>query len=326
MILTRSPLRISLGGGGTDLASYYESHGGFLIAGAINKYVYVNVTRPFSEGISLKYSKIENVRAVSEIQHPIIRESLNLLNLERPQIEISTIADIPSGTGLGSSGSFTTGLLRALYAHERKPIHADELASAACDIEINRLGEPIGKQDQYIAAFGGITSFEFKKDGSVISEPLSVNSDIIFQLEDNLLLFYTGQSRSASQILSDQKSKSVANDKAMLDNLHFIKELGLRSKNALESGNIEDFAHLMHEPWERKKSRSSGMSNENINRWYDKAMENGALGGKVVGAGGGGFLMFYAHDKKKLRGAMKQEGLEELRFGFDFDGTKVILS
>jgi D-glycero-alpha-D-manno-heptose-7-phosphate kinase len=326
MILTRSPLRISLGGGGTDLASYYESHEGFLIACAINKYVYVNVTRPFSEGISLKYSKIENVRAVSEIQHPIIRESLNLLNLERPQIEISTIADIPSGTGLGSSGSFTTGLLRALYAHERKPIHADELASAACDIEINRLGEPIGKQDQYIAAFGGITSFVFKKDGSVISEPLSVNSDIIFQLEDNLLLFYTGQSRSASQILSDQKSKSVANDKAMLDNLHFIKELGLRSKNALESGNIEDFALLMHEHWEHKKSRSSGMSNENINRWYDKAMENGALGGKVVGAGGGGFLMFYAHDKKKLRGAMKQEGLEELRFGFDFDGTKVILS
>jgi len=326
MILTRSPLRISLGGGGTDFASYYERHEGFLIAGAINKYVYVNVTRPFSEGIVLKYSKIENVAKISEIQNPIIRESLRLFNLKTPQIEISTVADIPSGTGLGSSGSFTTGLLKALHAHKRKPIQTNELAALACDIEINKLNEPIGKQDQYIAAFGGITSFIFKKDGTVVAEPLSVTPETIFQLEDNFLLFYTGQSRKASQILSDQKTKSLAGDTEMMDNLHFIKELGLRSKHALEAGNLEDFALLMNEHWEHKKLRSIGITNENINKWYGVGIKNGGLGGKVVGAGGGGFLLFYAHDKQKLRKAMKNEGLEELRFGFDFDGTKVILS
>lgn len=326
MILTRSPLRISLGGGGTDLSSYYERFEGFLIAGAINKYVYVNVTRPFSEGVVLKYSKVEYVHKVDDVQHPIIRESLKLLNLATPQIEISTIADIPSGTGLGSSGSFTTGLLRALYAHKRKPIHAHELAELACDIEINKLNEPIGKQDQYIAAFGGITSFVFKKDGTVIAEPMSVSPETVFQLEDNLLLFYTGLSRSASQILTDQKTKSIANDQEMIDNLHFVKDLGLRSKVALESGSLEDFAELMNVHWEHKKLRTVGMSNSKINSWYEIGMKNGALGGKIVGAGGGGFLMFYADDKTKLRKAMKSEGLEELRFGFDFDGTKVILS
>lgn len=326
MILTRSPLRISLGGGGTDLASYYEKYEGFLIAGAINKYVYVNVTRPFSEGIVLKYSKIENVSKVAEIQNPIIRESLLVFNLKSPQIEISTVADIPSGTGLGSSGSFTTGLLKALHAHKRMPIHANELAALACDIEINKLNEPIGKQDQYISAFGGISSFTFKKDGTVIAEPLSVKPETIVQLEDNLLLFYTGQSRSASQILSDQKTKSLEGNTEMIENLHFIKELGLRSKYALETGNLEDFARYMNEHWEYKKLRSNGMTNKSINRWYEIGMRNGALGGKVVGAGGGGFLLFYAHHKQKLRSAMKDEGLEELRFAFDFDGTKVILS
>jgi D-glycero-alpha-D-manno-heptose-7-phosphate kinase len=326
MILARSPLRISLGGGGTDIASYYKEHEGFVIAGAINKYVYVSVTRPFNEGIVLKYSKIESLSHVSEIKHPIIRESLNLLNLKTPQIEIATVADIPSGTGLGSSGSFTTSLLRALYAHKRKPIHASELAALACDIEINKLNEPIGKQDQYIAAFGGITSFIFHKDGTVSVEALSVTPETVFQLEDNLLLFYTGQSRSASKILIDQKIKSESNDKQMIDNLHFIKDLGLQSKYALEKGNIELFATLMSEHWEYKKLRSEGMTNTKIDKWYKIGLKNGALGGKVVGAGGGGFLMFYASDKQKLRKAMKVEGLEELRFGFDFDGTKVILS
>jgi D-glycero-alpha-D-manno-heptose-7-phosphate kinase len=326
MILARSPLRISLGGGGTDIASYYKEHEGFVIAGAINKYVYVSVTRPFNEGIVLKYSKIESLSYVSEIKHPIIRESLNLLNLKTPQIEIATVADIPSGTGLGSSGSFTTSLLRALYAHKRKPIHANELAALACDIEINKLNEPIGKQDQYIAAFGGITSFIFNKDGTVTVEALSVTPETVFQLEDNLLLFYTGQSRSASKILLDQKLKSESNNKQMIDNLHFVKDLGLQSKYALEKGNIELFATLMSEHWEYKKLRSEGMTNTKIDKWYKIGLKNGALGGKVVGAGGGGFLMFYASDKQKLRNAMKVEGLEELRFGFDFDGTKVILS
>ena len=324
MILARSPLRISLGGGGTDLASYYKEHQGFVIAGAINKYVYVSVSRPFKEGIVLKYSKIESISDVSEIRHPIIRESLNLLNLKTPQIEISTVADIPSGTGLGSSGSFTTSLLRALYAHKRKPIHANELAALACDIEINKLNEPIGKQDQYIAAFGGITSFLFNKNGSVTVESLSVTPEIVFQLEDNLLLFYTGQSRSASKILIDQKLKSESNDKQMIDNLHFVKDLGLQSKYALEKGDVELFATLMSKHWEYKKLRSEGMTNTKIDKWYKIGLKNGALGGKVVGAGGGGFLMFYANDKVKLKKAMKEEGLEELRFSFDFEGTKVI--
>jgi D-glycero-alpha-D-manno-heptose-7-phosphate kinase len=324
MILARSPLRISLGGGGTDLASYYKEHEGFVIAGAINKYVYVSVSRPFKEGIVLKYSKIESISDVSEIRHPIIRESLNLLNLKTPQIEISTVADIPSGTGLGSSGSFTTSLLRALYAHKRKPIHANELAALACDIEINKLNEPIGKQDQYIAAFGGITSFLFNKNGSVTVESLSVTPEIVFQLEDNLLLFYTGQSRSASKILIDQKLKSESNDKQMIDNLHFVKDLGLQSKYALEKGDVELFATLMSKHWEYKKLRSEGMTNTKIDKWYKIGLKNGALGGKVVGAGGGGFLMFYANDKVKLKKAMKEEGLEELRFSFDFEGTKVI--
>lgn len=326
VILTRSPLRISLGGGGTDLASYYEKYEGFLIAGAINKYVYVNVSRPFTEGITLKYSKIEMAKKVEEISHPIIRESLKLLRLKTPQIEISTTADIPSGTGLGSSGSFTTALLRALYAHRRIPIHAEELASLACDIEITKLKEPIGKQDQYIAAYGGLTSFTFKKDGTVLAEPLSINTSTIFDLEDNLLLFYTGQSRSASSILLDQQNKSKENDKAMIDNLHFVKDLGLKSKESLENGNVENFAKLMHEHWEHKKARSSGMSNNEINKWYEVGIRNGAIGGKVVGAGGGGFLMFYAHNKKQLRLAMAEQRLEELRFSFDYDGTKVILS
>jgi D-glycero-alpha-D-manno-heptose-7-phosphate kinase len=326
MILTRSPLRISLGGGGTDLASYYEKYEGFLIAAAINKYVFVNVTRPFKEGVVLKYSKIENVKHVEEVSHPIIRECLRILDLRTPQIEISTTADIPSGTGLGSSGSFTTGLLRALYAHKRMSIHAGELAALACDIEINKLGEPIGKQDQYIAAFGGISAFTFKADGTVLTEPIAMKTSTIFDLEDNLLLFFTGQSRSASNILQDQKSKTLNSSKDMIENLHFIKDLGFRSREVLENGDTEGFAKLMHQHWLRKKMRSSDMTNSDIDKWYEVGLSNGALGGKVVGAGGGGFLMFYAHDKKKLRIAMKEHGLPELRFGFDFEGTKVLFS
>jgi len=326
VILTRSPLRISLGGGGTDLASYYEKFEGFVLAGAINKYVYVTVNKPFDQGIFLKYKKIEIVKSVDEVEHPIIRESLKLHESKNPQIEISTIADIPSGTGLGSSGSFTTALIRALYSHKKMSLHADELAELACDIEINKLREPIGKQDQYIASFGGLTSFTFKQDGSVLAQPLSLSSETIFDLEDNLLLFFTGQSRSASKILETQKRLSLSHDLEMVNNLHMIKDLGLESKDALESGNTEKFGHLMHQHWTNKKKRPGGMSNSSIDRWYQLGIDNGALGGKVVGAGGGGFLMFYASDKSKLRSAMRQEGLAELRFGFDFDGTKVILS
>ena len=326
MIIARSPLRISLGGGGTDVPSYYGEHEGFLLAAAINKYVYVTVMRPFAEGIYLKYSEIEHLSQVADVKHPIIKEALTELKLRTPQIEITTLADIPSGTGLGSSGSFTTALIKALFAHYRKNIHPKELAELACEIEINRLHEPIGKQDQYIAAFGGITEFRFARDGSVYSQPLNLSVETTHDLEDNLLLFFTGISRSAGLILKDQVTKSQSHDQKMLDNLHFTKDLGLRSKDALIQGNTTKFGELMHEHWEHKKSRSTGMSNQFIDDVYNLALKSGAVGGKLVGAGGGGFLMFYANDKEKLRAQMSKLGLEEVRFQFDFEGTKVILS
>ena len=234
------------------------------------------------------------------------------------------MADIPGGTGLGSSGSFTTALLKALHAHKKSLVSPAELAEQACDIEINRLGEPIGKQDQYIAAVGGITAFTFHKDGRVEFRPCQVSEETLYNLEDNLLLFFTGYSRSASVILKDQNDRSKAQDSSMLDNLHFTKELGYKSLDCLEHGRLEEFAALMDVHWQRKKQRSSGMSNARINEWYDAAMANGALGGKLIGAGGGGFLMFYAGDKRRLRHAMREKGLQEVRFRFDFEGTKVV--
>ena len=326
MIIARSPLRISLGGGGTDLPSYYKEHGGFLLSAAIDKYVYATVMRPFAPGIFLKYSSLEHVDLVRDVKHPIIREALDELKLRTPQIEITTLADIPSGTGLGSSGSFTTALLKALYAHYRKNLHPKELAELACKIELEKLGEPIGKQDQYIAAFGGITSFTFNRNGSVLAESLAISTDTLHNLEDNLLLFFTGISRSASSILSDQDKKSKANNVEMTNNLHFTKELGFKSRDALLAGDTQHFGELMHDHWEHKRTRSQGMTNDFINNSYESALKNGAVGGKLVGAGGGGFLMFYANDKDKLRSTMANLGLEEVRFQFDFEGTKVILS
>jgi D-glycero-alpha-D-manno-heptose-7-phosphate kinase len=325
MIITRSPLRITLGGGGTDLPSYYRHHEGFLIAAAIDKYVYVTVMRPFISGIFLKYSHLEKAEKVDEIQHPILREAIRMLEFKTPQIEITTLADIPSGTGLGSSGSFTTALLKALYTHRRRMILPDELARLACEIEIDKLKEPIGKQDQYIAAYGGITCFEFNKDDSVNAYPLPINIDTLFDLEDNLLLFFTGFARSASAILKDQDKRSKEMDEEMLNNLHYVKDLGIRSKDALVSGRTSEFGALMHEHWDHKRKRSKGMSNPQIDEWYELGMKNGALGGKLVGAGGGGFLMFYAEDRNRLRHAMSKAGLEEVRFRFDFEGSKVMI-
>ena len=326
MIIARSPLRISLGGGGTDLPSYYQEHEGFLIAGAIDKYVYVTVMRPFTEGIFLKYSHLENVKQINEVEHPIIRETLGLIGFRTPQIEITTLADIPAGTGLGSSGSFTTALLKALYTHRKRHLHQEELAEIACQIEIEKLGEPIGKQDQYIAAIGGLTCFTFHKNNKVTAVPLDISMNTMHELEDNLLLFFTGFSRSASGILKDQNVRSQKNDQSMIDNLHYVKDLGYRSKAALESGNTHAFGQLMHEHWEHKKKRSGGMSNSQIDEWYEMGINNGAIGGKLVGAGGGGFLMFMTDDKTRLRRAMSSAGLEEVRFKFDFEGTKVVLS
>ena len=326
MIIARSPLRITLGGGGTDLPSYYREHGGFLIAAAIDKYVYVTVMRPFVPGIFLKYSKLEHVEQVEDVMHPIIREAIRILDFKTPQIEITTLADIPSGTGLGSSGSFTTALLKALYAHRRRLLHPSELAAIACDIEINRLKEPIGKQDQYIAAYGGITCFRFNGNDEVEAFPLNISMDTLFDLEDNLLLFFTGYARSAGSILKDQDDKSRKADAEMLNNLHYVKELGYRSQKVLESGRSAEFGEILHEHWLHKRKRSSGMSNPQVDEWYELGRANGAVGGKLVGAGGGGFLMFYAQDRNKLRHAMARAGLEEVRFRFDFEGTKILLA
>lgn len=324
MIITRSPLRISLGGGGTDLPSYYQEHTGFLIAAAIDKYVYITLHQTFIEELIIKYSKMERVSTLEDIEHPIIRESMKHLGIAAPHLEITSMADIPSGTGLGSSGSFTTALLKGLHSLKKNLIHPRELAEQACHIELNLLNEPIGKQDQYIAAYGGITCFRFLPGGEVEAWPLNIDQDTLYNLEDNLLLFFTGYSRSASAILKEQDVKSKSKDNDMITNLHFVKELGYQSKDALEKGDLHQFAELMNVHWEHKKKRSGNMSNNHIDEWYEIARRNGALGGKMIGAGGGGFLMFYAEDKIRLRHAMREAGLHEVRFRFDFAGTQVL--
>jgi len=324
MIITRSPMRISLGGGGTDLPSYYREHGGFLIAAAIDKYVYINVHRRFVDGFLLKYSQLEEAATIEEIKHPIIREALKLASVQERNLEITSMADIPAGTGLGSSGSFTTALLKALHALRKNLVHPAELAEQACNIELEKLREPVGKQDQYIAAYGGITCFNFMPDGRVEARALKVSEETLYNLEDNLLLFFTGYARSASKILKEQDDKSKQADQSMIENLHFVKELGKQSQVALERDDLNEFARLMDLHWQRKKERSRSMSNQDINAWYDCAMANGALGGKIIGAGGGGFLLFYARDKIRLRHAMRERGLTEVRFRFDFEGTKIL--
>jgi len=323
MLITRTPLRISIGGGGTDLPSYYGRFGGFVISGAIDRYVYVALNRTFTDDYFLKYSALERVKRVEDIQHPIIRESLKLHPVG-PALEIVSMADIPSGTGLGSSGTFTVGLLRALYGLKREHASAAAVAEEACRIEIDLLDRPVGKQDQYIAAFGGLTCFEFDKDGKVRASPLRIPEEAMRDLEEHLLMFFTGYSRDADAVLSEQKKASNKGDAAMLDNLHFVKELGISIKTALESGDCIGFGALMHQHWQHKTKRSAKVSNDRINRWYELGRQNGAIGGKLVGAGGGGFLLFYARDRMALRQAMAREGLTEVRFTFDHDGSQII--
>jgi D-glycero-alpha-D-manno-heptose-7-phosphate kinase len=325
MIITRSPLRISLGGGGTDLPSYYREHSGFVIAAAIDKYVYITLHRTFAQELILKYSKMEHVRSADEVQHPIVREALRLTKVDVPYLEITSMADIPAGTGLGSSGAFTTALLKALHTLQKNLVHPQELAEQACHIELDLLKEPIGKQDQYIAAYGGLTCFRFLPNHQVEAWPLRIDPDTLYNLEENLLLFFTGFTRSAGEILKEQDRRSKDNDREMTSNLHSVKELGRESKEALEAGDLKRFAELMNVHWEYKKQRSPTMSNDQINQWYQLARQNGALGGKLIGAGGGGFLMFYADDKVCLRRAMREAGLQEVRFHFDFEGTQVIV-
>ncbi len=324
MIISRSPLRISLGGGGTDLPSYYKENEGFLISAAIDKYVYITLHKTFEKEIILKYSQMEKVKDVEEIRHPIFREAIKMLHMEDYPMEICSMADIPGGTGLGSSSTFTTALLKALHAARGDIVSTRTLAEEACEIEMNRLGEPIGKQDQYIAAYGGITCMDFHKDGYVWVDPLNISQETFYNLEDNLILFFTGFTHSAGNILKEQNEASKKGTGDMIQNLHFVKELGRKSKEAFERGDLEAFANIMNIHWEYKKKRSGGMSNPKIDEWYELARKNGAAGGKLIGAGGGGFLMFYANDKQKLRRVMKAVGLEEVRFRFEMEGTKIL--
>ena len=324
MIITRTPLRITLGGGGTDLPSYYEQHGGVVLSAAVNKYIFISLNRTFTPDYFLKYSSLERVEKASAIEHPIIREALLNHGVE-PSVEIVSMADIPSGTGLGSSGAFTVGLLRAIYAARRDHVSAGDVAEEACRIEIEQLSRPVGKQDQYVAAFGGLKTYTFNPDGTVGVEPLAISTETFHDLEEHLLMFFTGYSRAADQVLEEQRSKSTSGDSAMIDNLHFVKDLGLRCKAALERGDVEAFATLMHEHWEHKKKRSASMSNSNIDRWYEAGRQHGAIGGKLVGAGAGGFLLFYTREPRALRTAMTAEGLTEVRFTFDSDGSVVVV-
>jgi len=318
-------MRISIGGGGTDLPSYYREFGGFVLSAAINKYVYITINRAFFPGFHLKYSETEMAESREAIRHPLIREALQLHGMDGP-LEIVSLADVPAGTGLGSSGSFLVGLLHALHAHKRQHVTAETLAREAVEIEMNRLNLPVGKQDHYIAAYGGLTCQEYQTDDSVVITPLRMNETALRELRDSLMLFFVGYTRAASDLLQDQKKKSEEGDARMIENLHFVKQLGLEIKGTLKSGDTRRFGPLMHEHWMRKRSRSDGMSNKRIDELYEVAMKcGGATGGKLVGAGGSGFLLFQTNDRRRLRSVMTEAGVSEMDFSFDFDGSVVLL-
>jgi D-glycero-alpha-D-manno-heptose-7-phosphate kinase len=320
VIFSRAPLRISLGGGGTDLPSYYEQHGGYLISGAIDKYVYMLTHTVFQKRYRMKYSDTEEVDTPQEIKHPILRETL-IRHWQGSPLEIASVADVPAGTGMGSSGAFTVCLIKALALAKRMSITAGDLAEAACEIELEILKEPVGKQDQYVSAHGGICAYNFNADGSVDVESLQIDEPTLRKLRNNLLLFYTGEARSASAILSDQVKRTTASDDDMVENLHRTKEIGQRSRALLETGDMEAYAELMHEHWENKRQRSPGMTGERIDTLYTLARRSGCIGGKLVGAGGGGFLLVYAQRPEDTRQAMAAAGASELPFDFEFQGA-----
>jgi D-glycero-alpha-D-manno-heptose-7-phosphate kinase len=295
-----------------------------VISAAITRYMFISLNKSFGDDYQLKYSQVERAKTIDEIEHPIIREALRRHYLP-PGIEIVSVADIPSGTGLGTSGSFTVGLLRALTTWRRDFATPDSLAGEACDIEIKSLGRPVGKQDQYIAAFGGLAVMDFRVGGGVNVLPLRISSETLTELESNLVMYFTGYSRDADLILAEQKTKTESNDDSMIEGLHAIKELGFETKDVLEAGDTEGFGEIMNRHWLHKKERSSAMTNPRIDHYYDVALANGALGGKLVGAGAGGFLLFYTTNHSTLRAAMAAEGLQEVPFGFDFGGTTVLV-
>jgi len=320
VIFSRAPLRISLGGGGTDLPSYYNEHGGFLVSGAIDKYVYMLTHTAFQRRYRMKYSELEEVDRIEEIRHPILREGL-LRHWCGSPLEIASVADVPAGTGMGSSGAYTVCLLKGLVRARHTSISPADLAEAACEIEMEVLGEPVGKQDPYVAAHGGICAYVIHREGGVEVQPLELDAAAQRRLRDHLLLFYTGESRSASKILADQNRRSETGDRQMIENLHRTKELGHRIFGLLTAGDVEGCAELMHEHWMYKRSRSPGMATEQIDRLYELARRSGVIGGKLVGAGGGGFLLVYARRPEDTRRSMAAAGAAELPFDFEFGGA-----
>jgi len=328
MIIARAPLRISLGGGGTDLPSYYQKYGGFILSGAIDKYIYVNVNQPAAdELIRLKYSRYEQVSNPDELQHDLVRPALKYLQI-MGGIEIASMADVPAGTGLGSSGSYLVALLTALHALKRKTVPTQALAEQACHIEMELAGHPVGKHDHYLASFGGLTCLEIEPSGNVHVSALNISLSTLEDFSTNVLLFYTGVTRSSDQILEEQKTSTENGDGSIVDSLHRTKELGYRIKDALEQGDLSKFGMLLDEHWQNKKKRSQKIADGRIDEWYRLAHENGAAGGKIMGAGGGGFFMFYCPNSHKpgLRRALTASGLREMRYGFDFSGAKVLLN
>lgn len=328
MILARAPLRVSLGGGGTDLPSYYSEYGGFVLSAAINKYVYIYVNRPAADSLlRVKYSRYEQVSSVDEIQHDLVRPALKTLSIDG-SLEIVSMADVPDGTGLGSSGSYLVALLTALYELKREKVPTQALADLAVHIEMDLAGHPVGKHDHYLASFGGITCLEIEPDGKVTVSPLRITATDCEELRGSTLLFFTGLQRSSREILQAQKNDTRRADPTVVDSLHRTRELGYRIKEALEQGNLDKFGHMLDEHWQNKKRRSGKISDPQIDRWYALAREHGALGGKVIGAGGGGFLMLYCPRPAKaaLRQILAAEGLREMPFDFDFEGAKVLVN
>ncbi|HZR26250.1 MAG TPA: hypothetical protein VFA59_21825 [Vicinamibacterales bacterium] len=328
MILARAPLRISLGGGGTDLPSYYEEHGGFILSAAINKYVYIYVNRPAADRlVRVKYSNYEQVASTSEIQHDLVRPALELLNITS-NIEVVSMADVPDGTGLGSSGAYIVALLSALYDLTRCRVPTQALAEAACDIEMNRAGHPVGKHDHYLAAFGGLTALDIERDGRVHVSPLDISVATLEGLRAGTLLFYTGVRRSSKDILGEQQMQTRNGSPEVVESLHRTREIGYRIKEALESGALDCYGRLLDEHWQNKKRRSAKISDGRIDGWYSAAKGAGALGGKIMGAGGGGFLMVFCEPDRKaaVRAAMTGEGLTEMPFDYDLEGAKVLVN
>jgi D-glycero-alpha-D-manno-heptose-7-phosphate kinase len=328
MILARAPFRISLGGGGTDLPSYYSQFGGFILSAAINKYLYIYVNRPAAdELIRVKYSRYEQVASPDEVQHDLVRPALQCLGLNG-SLEIVSMADVPAGTGLGSSGTYLVALLCALHELRREKVPLQALAEQACHIEMNLAGHPVGKHDPYLATFGGFTCLDIQADGRVHVSPLDISLTTVEDFRASVLLFYTGVTRSSTLILDEQKRATLQQDPAIVDSLHRTKELGFAVKEALEQGDLERFGKLLDEHWQNKKRRSAKISDPNIDRWYEAARANGALGGKIMGAGGGGFFMLYCPNNHKacLRKALAAEGLREMSYDFDFEGAKVLLN